>query len=128
MWLLFRNAAARVSPGIFLPQHFDVTAQGDRCNHILSAILAHPGLDGLAETDGKAQDLDAAAACNPKVTELVDGDQDAQGDYQGDDIQQHCLKHKYRLVYCMRLCEGYRTRRVQLRKAVAISLATTRAS
>ena len=67
-----------------LVQHLDVAPQGDTGQHILGGVgVALAPEQGPAEADGEAQHLDAQAARDPEVPELVNRDQDRQGDQEG---------------------------------------------
>ncbi len=67
-----------------LIEHLDVTTQRDGCNHELGATAVVPAQQRHAETDGKAQDLDAATTRHPKVAEFVEGDQHTQSNQGAD--------------------------------------------
>ena len=62
--------------------HFNVTAQRNRSKTPLG-IAALSGEKGLTEADGKAHDFNAAPAGNNIVSELMQADQNQNGDDKG---------------------------------------------
>ena len=62
--------------------HFNVTAQRNRGKTPLG-IAAFSGEKGLTEADGKAHDFNAAPAGNNIVSELMQADQNQNGDDKG---------------------------------------------
>ena len=85
---LFRGDLA-----LALVEHLHVTAQRNRRHGELGAmpVPAHP--QRLAETDRKAQHLHPAQAGDDEMAELMEGDQQAEGDQQpphGSEKLAHC--------------------------------------
>ncbi len=67
-----------------LVEHLDVAAKRNRGNHELGATTVVPTQQRHAETDGKAQYLDAATTRHPKVAEFVEGNQHTQSNQGAD--------------------------------------------
>src|SRR5471032_167337 len=67
-----------------LVEHLDVAAQRNGRNHEFSAPTVVPTQQRHAETDGKAQHLDAATTRDPKVAEFVKGYQHTQSNQGAD--------------------------------------------
>ncbi|MNI27278.1 hypothetical protein D3C73_810090 [compost metagenome] len=67
-----------------LVEHLDVATQRDRSDHELGALLVMPAQQWHAEAHGETQHLDPTATRDPKVAELVEGNQHTQR-YQGAD-------------------------------------------
>src|SRR5579883_2492025 len=68
-----------------LVQKLHVATERDRGKGDLRAIRGGadpPGFQRLTEADRESQDLEAEAAGDPEVTELVDGDQEPHGDHE----------------------------------------------
>ena len=70
----------RLDFALALVQHLDITAKGNRGNHVLGLIrtrLVHP--QGFAKADRKSQNLDAKPACYPEMAKFMHRNQYADG-------------------------------------------------
>ncbi|CRM69196.1 hypothetical protein [Pseudomonas sp. 22 E 5] len=67
-----------------LVEHLDVATQWNGRNHEFGATTIVPTQQRHAETDGKAQYLDAATTRHPKVAEFVEGNQHTQSNQGAD--------------------------------------------
>jgi hypothetical protein len=82
-------AIRRLDRSLALVQELDVAAERDGGDAEFGAVPAeHPGPQRLAEADGIPEHLHAGPAAHEEMTELVDGDQHADGDHEGEQIQQ----------------------------------------
>ena len=68
-----------------LVEHLDVAAERNRRDHEIGAVAVAARPQRLAESDREPQHLDAAAARDDEMAELVEGDQHAQRDDQPPD-------------------------------------------
>jgi hypothetical protein len=69
-----------------LVEHLHIAAYRHGRERVLGRVAAAaPGQKRRAETDGKAQHLDAEPAGDPEVPEFVNGDQDKDRDQEGTD-------------------------------------------
>ncbi len=67
--------------GFLLAEELDVAAQGHRGDEVFGFADVAPDELG-AEAEGELEDLDADPARGQEVTELVEGDQDAEHDQE----------------------------------------------
>jgi hypothetical protein len=66
-----------------LVEHLHVTTERNGSQDVLCAVATNPAPQRAAEPDGETQHTHSATARDPEMTELVDRDEDAQGE-QGD--------------------------------------------
>src|SRR5690606_31780041 len=79
--------------GIDLPlglvEHLDVAAEGNHGDRVFRlAVAASPRHERAAEADRELQDLDAEPARDPEMAELVDRDENADGQYEAQQAEQ----------------------------------------
>ena len=81
-----RGSSSRRDVAFALVEHLDVAAERDRGDHPLGAVGAERAgsTERAAEADREAQDLHAAQARDEVVAELVDDDQEAERDDEGE--------------------------------------------
>ena len=85
-----RSRSARGDIAFALVEHAHVAAEGQRADDELGAVgprLATP--EDAAEADREAQHLDAAGDGDPVVAVLVDDDEDAERQEEGEDGDHH---------------------------------------
>ena len=66
-------------------QKFYVAAERDRANGVFDAVACRVRPDRLAKADGETQNAHAKAPRDPEMAELVEGDEQTEGDQQPPD-------------------------------------------
>src|SRR6267142_661601 len=84
---------------VLLAHHLHVTAHRN-CRQTVLGLLAAPAQEHWAEADGEPLDSDAGPAGHEEVTELVDEDQDADDDDEGQDSVHAAVPPRRESIRC----------------------------
>ncbi len=76
-----------------LVQHLHVTAKRDQSDDVLGALAIGTAPQRPAEADGKAFNAHAATTGNPKVSELMHGNQDTERNQKRHQVPKHADHH-----------------------------------